>query len=77
MQTPDLERIASVLQQQGLRPVIDPVLETVLCDHECKLQDGDPAGLYRPCKWVPRERTVTVLCACGYRRVRERVPVLR
>jgi len=72
MQTPDLERIAAVLQKQGLRPMIDSELEVVLCDHECGLQDSDPAGLYRPCRWVPRSRDITVLCACGYRKVRPR-----
>jgi hypothetical protein len=64
-----LERLAAKLQARGLRPIIDPVLECVLCAClECHAEDSDPLGMWRPLRVVPRARTLTLLCsACGER----------
>jgi hypothetical protein len=63
----DLERLADRMTVLGLRPVIDPVLDIVLCDcPSCKAQDRDELGLWRPVHVVPRNGRTTLLCtACG------------
>jgi hypothetical protein len=64
-----LERLAAKLHSRGLRPIIDPVLECVLCAcSECHAEDSDPLGMWRPLRVVPRGRTLTFLCsACDAR----------
>jgi hypothetical protein len=70
--TPDLitcQRLADDYDRQGLRPILDPLLELVRrdCTH-CHAQDSDPQRMWRPVVVVPRGNTLTVRCdACSYR----------
>lgn len=64
---PVLERLRAQYEQAGLRPLVDPPMEMIVmdCPH-CQAQDGDPLGLYRPVRVVPRGKKVHVRCtACG------------
>lgn len=64
---PELERLAGAYGEDGLRPVIDPVLEIVLIDcPACRAQDTDPLGLWRPLQVAPRAGVTIHHCtACG------------
>lgn len=67
MSATQLQGIAGALQAEGLRPIIDPVLEVVRAEcPDCRAGERDPLGLYRPLLIVPRARRVIGRCdACG------------
>lgn len=68
---PDLEKVAVTFAIRGLRPIVDAALAIVLCDcPDCRGQEADPLGLYRPLQVIPRDGRVAALCtACGVREV--------
>jgi hypothetical protein len=67
-----LEDLEAELLDAGLRPIIDSVLRLVLADcPECRAQDRDPLGLWRPLNVIPRDgRTWLVCTACGREDIR-------
>jgi hypothetical protein len=65
--SPALAALLAWAHRKGLRPVADPAL--ALARSECPLcqaGEGDPLGLWRPLRLVPREGRVVIICdGCG------------
>jgi hypothetical protein len=67
-----IDDLASELRDAGLRPIIDADLVLVACDcPDCRSQDRDERGLWRPVQAIPRRGRVWFVChACGREAVR-------
>jgi hypothetical protein len=61
--TDSLRRIAERLEAEGLRPIVDAVLQVVRADcPECHAAQSDPLELWRPLIVVPRPRGTKIIC---------------
>jgi hypothetical protein len=61
------EQIYDRLELREMRPIWDPLLHVIRCDcKDCRAQDGDPLGLYRPVAVRRRNGITTLSCdQCG------------
>ena len=68
----NLDQLAGQLRAQGLRALVDPVLDLVRADcPDCDAGATDPDGIYLPLAVIPRAKLVTFRCdSCGAKTVR-------
>ena len=56
-------RLAELADWAILRPIVDPLLDTVRLDcSACRAQDSDPLSLYRPAVALARDGRVSIYC---------------